>query len=83
MFDCYVGGPVGTGIFFVILFWAVSSVSATWVSSMHRSHFGSRYKLGCCGHAGLFAGLAFIVWWSLMPDQSRRQLPNARGALCE
>ncbi len=20
---------------------------------MHRSHFGSRYKLGCCGHAGL------------------------------
>ena len=23
-------------------------------SSQHRSHFGSRYKLGCCGHAGLF-----------------------------
>ena len=22
--------------------------------SRHRSHFGSRYKLGCCGHAGLF-----------------------------
>ena len=21
----------------------------------HRSHFGSRYKSGCCGHAGLFA----------------------------
>ena len=21
----------------------------------HRSHFGSRCKLGCCGHAGLFA----------------------------
>jgi hypothetical protein len=21
----------------------------------HRSHFGSRYKTGCCGHAGLFA----------------------------
>ena len=20
----------------------------------HHSHFGSRYKLGCCGHAGLF-----------------------------
>ena len=20
----------------------------------HRSHFGSRYKSGCCGHAGLF-----------------------------
>ena len=21
----------------------------------HRSHFGSRYKLGCCGYANLFA----------------------------
>ena len=21
----------------------------------YRSHFGSRYKLGCCGHAGLFS----------------------------
>ncbi len=21
----------------------------------HRSHFGSRYRLGCCGNAGLFA----------------------------
>ena len=27
----------------------------------HRSHFGSRYKLGCCGHAGLF----YVRWWSL------------------
>ena len=25
----------------------------------HRIHFGSRYKLGCCGHAGLFAGRIF------------------------
>ena len=24
-------------------------------STHHRSHFGSRYKLGCCGHASLFA----------------------------
>ena len=24
----------------------------------HRSHFGSRYKLGCCGHASLFGGVA-------------------------
>ena len=38
----------------VTLCWAVSSVSVTLVSSMHGSHFGSRYKLGCCGHAGLF-----------------------------
>ena len=26
--------------------------SSPWPSG-HRSHFGSRYKLGCCGHAGL------------------------------
>ena len=26
-------------------------------NSLHRSHFGSRYKLGCCGHAGLLCGL--------------------------
>ena len=24
-------------------------------SFSHLSHFGSRYKLGCCGHAGLFS----------------------------
>ena len=23
-------------------------------NDLHRSHFGSRYTLGCCGHAGLF-----------------------------
>ena len=28
---------------------------------MHHSHFGSRYKLGCCGHAGLF----YVRLWSL------------------
>ena len=25
----------------------------------HRSHFGSRYKSGCCGFAGLFAAARF------------------------
>ena len=25
----------------------------------HRSHFGSRYNLGCCGHAGLFQHCKF------------------------
>ena len=25
----------------------------THTHTSHRSHFGSRYKLGCCGHAGL------------------------------
>ena len=43
----------------------------------HRSHFGSRYKSGCCGHAGLFGrsavapvhikitkfeGASFAIW---------------------
>ena len=25
-----------------------------WATQCHRSHFGSRYTLGCCGHAGPF-----------------------------
>ena len=29
--------------------------------NLHRSHFGSRYTLGCCGHAGL------SVWGSIPP----------------
>ena len=46
----------------------LTSVGRTWLTrqrpcvlkqSWHRSHFGSRYKLGCCGHAGLFAGRIF------------------------
>ena len=28
---------------------------------MYRSHFGSRYKLGCCGHAGLFVAPCVAV----------------------
>ena len=28
---------------------------------MFRSHFGSRYKLGCCGHAGLFVAPCVAV----------------------
>ena len=27
--------------------------------SKHRSHFGSRYKLGCCGHASLILQVRF------------------------
>jgi hypothetical protein len=34
---------------------------ASRVLVMHRSHFGSRYKLGCCGHAGLFSGAGVVV----------------------
>ena len=29
--------------------------------NLHRSHFGSRYTLGCCGHAGL------SLWGSIPP----------------
>ena len=32
--------------------------SGSYVFVRHRSHFGSRYKLGCCGHAGLF----YVRW---------------------
>jgi len=39
-----VAGPQGRGRTFAVL-WAMAVC--------HRSHFGSRYKLGCCGHAGL------------------------------
>ena len=31
---------------------------------IHRSHFGSRYKLGCCGHAGLF--FVLTTFWLIM-----------------
>ena len=30
-----------------VIYWLLSNPK-------YRSHFGSRYKLGCCGHAGLF-----------------------------
>jgi len=30
------------------------AVRAQGPCNRYRSHFGSRYKLGCCGHAGLF-----------------------------
>ena len=42
------------------LLWSAGacSVQLTSIPLLHscdyRSHFGSRYKLGCCGHAGLF-----------------------------
>ena len=34
--------------------WLLEGSSPAIVLKGHRSHFGSRYKLGCCGHAGLF-----------------------------
>ena len=48
-------------------------VAANWKSNEYRSHFGSRYTLGCCSHAGLFVGafgLGFSIW-------AKRKKPTA------
>ena len=44
----------------------------------HRSHFGLRYKSGCCGHAGLFFCRRF-----LQHVLSRRLDLTRPGAICE
>ena len=36
----------------------------------YRSHFGSRYKLGCCGHASLLAAVQIPRSLSLRNDFS-------------
>jgi hypothetical protein len=35
--------------------------------TVHRSHFGSRYKLGCCGHAGLLGASSSPVTTISLP----------------
>ena len=51
---------------------------------MHRSHFGSRYKLGCCGHTSLFTNAftnAHLAIHPPLPPQipsRQRQCPQAR-----
>ena len=42
--------------------------------SGYRSHFGSRYKLGCCGHAGLFPKAGSI------PRRRALQAETCRGS---
>ena len=37
---------------------------------LHRSHFGSRYKTGCCGHAGL------LIFWPRFDPRRGRKLDN-------
>ena len=37
---------------------------------LHRSHFGSRYKTGCCGHAGL------LIFWPWFDPQPRLKWRN-------
>jgi len=51
--------------------WLCSSGSWRAACKCHRSHFGSRYKLGCCGHAGLFDH-GFEPGWeqSLFPEHA-------------
>jgi hypothetical protein len=39
----------------------------------HRSHFGSRYTLGCCGHAGL---LCFVLPRMPPPPRVQRHVPR-------
>ena len=36
-----------------------NALVTTEMRELHRSHFGSRYRMGCCGHAGLFEGVQF------------------------
>ena len=35
-------------------YWLMAGLVPMAMLKGHRSHFGSRYKLGCCGHTGLF-----------------------------
>ena len=39
--------------------WAAPGI--TWGLDQYRSHFGSRYTLGCCSHAGLFTRLFVLI----------------------
>jgi len=50
----------------------------------HRSHFGSRYKLGCCGHAGLFAAWfdSCCAWWWASDQTPGRQVPRRLVGKC-
>ena len=42
---------------------------------LHRSHFGSRYKTGCCGHAGL------LIFWPRFDPWRRLKLENRTNHL--
>ena len=48
-----------------------NALVTTVLQEVHRSHFGSRYRMGCCDHAGLFEGvqfpaLGFLLFMGLM-----------------
>ena len=44
----------------------------------HRSHFGSRYKLGCCGHAGLFGEVLWRRFTSFRIIKQRKARIDSR-----
>ena len=49
----------------------------------HRSHFGSRYKSGCCGHAGLFGEVLwrrFTSFRIIKQRKARKTAGNQRKA---
>ena len=53
-------------------------------SCMYRSHFDSRYKLGCCGHAGFFVApcvaVVLLRLFGLVLRFCRLALPRGRCA---
>ena len=51
------------------------------MSQCHHSHFGSRYKLGCCGHAGLLRALVGLFARSPASALVRRR--TRFGCSCE
>ena len=46
---------------------------------LYRSHFGSRYKSGCCGHAGLLLFGGQFESGSRPQTTTRRTTANERG----
>ena len=42
-----------------------------WTTQSHRSHFGSRYTLGCCGHASLFCAGSIPAAFTLLQQQGK------------
>ena len=67
--------------------WAGLRVGCGTQVSRHRSHFGSRYTLGCCGHAGLLrpgsnlapGGVAGVGGRSVRGPGGSVRRPGGRG----
>ena len=58
----------------------VCDKDASGSKDMHRSHFGSRYKSGCCGHAGLrFNTGSILAAWLGRQDGSVGRVVRSAG----